>query len=249
MHKGEPFLPFDRRFKQAAGAVPRQLPLALSAAKPFSIDNYIIGAANSAAFEMLESWPRWPAPVTVLTGAPSAGKSHLAAVWAAQAYAAECSLKRLDKAAELAAAGIPVLLEDADSGAADETQLFHLLNTVRQKWAETKQAALLMTARKRPSAWHIRLADLASRLRAANLAEITEADDELRRAILTKLFADRQLAVEADVLRFILNRAERSAAALVRIAERADALALERKSKLTRALAASALAQEENERQ
>jgi len=249
MKRGQLFLPLDAQFEaqNKSRPVPRQLPLALEAAAPFSVDNYIIGAANRAAFEMLESWPRWPGPVTVLIGAPKTGKSHLAAVWAAQAYAMQCAKDRLDKAAELAARGTPILLEDIDRGGFDETQLFHLINTVRQAWSESNQAALLITARTRPAAWKIHLADLASRLRAANLLELGEADDALRQAVLAKLFADKQLRVEADIMRFILNRSERSPAQLMAVAERLDRLALERKSRISRALAAEVLAELEAE--
>jgi len=242
MTQGQLFLPLDERFaEEAPHHVPRQLPLALEAAAPFSVDNYILSPANRSAFEMLESWPRWPAPVTVLIGGPKSGKSHLAAVWAAQSYAQECAKDRLDKAAELAASGAPILLEDVDSGGYDETQLFHLINTVRQAWGEQNQAALLMTARSRPAVWSIHLADLASRLRAANLIELGEADDSLRQAVLAKLFADKQLRVEPELMRFILNRSERSLAQLSTLVERLDNLALERKTRINRALAAEVL--------
>jgi len=239
----QPLLPLDARFENKGDfGVPRQLPLALGSPAPFSVDNFIVSAANRKAFEMLESWPRWPSPVTILVGGKASGKSHLAAVWVAQAYAVQGDKNRLDKAANIAAQGIPVLLEDMDSGAFDEVNLFHLINIVRQIQAANPQAALLMTARTRPALWPVRLADLASRLRAVNLAEIGAADDILLQAVLAKLFADRQLLVEADILRFILNRSERSLARLAEIVMCLDNLALERQSRVSRSLAAEVLA-------
>jgi len=239
----QPFLPLDARFGPRGGraAVPRQLPLALERLLPFSIDNFIVSAANQKAFAMLESWPHWPSPVTILVGGPMSGKSHLAAVWAAQAYAVQGDKTQLDKAAAVAAQATPIILEDMDSGPFDETHLFHLINMVRQARAAKPQAALLMTARRRPALWDIALPDLASRLQAANLAEIGAADDILLQAVLAKLFADRQLAVDADISRFILNRSERSLARLADIVAALDTLALERQSRITRPLAAEVL--------
>lgn len=243
MAEKQPFLPLDARFgsKNGEALVPRQLPLALERPLPFSIDNFIVSAANQKAFAMLESWPRWPSPVTILVGGAMSGKSHLAAVWAAQAYAVQGDKTQLDKAAASAAQATPIILEDMDSGPFDETHLFHLINMVRQARAEKPQAALLMTARRRPALWDIALPDLVSRLKAANLAEINAADDILLQAVLAKLFADRQLAVDADISRFILNRCERSLARLAEIVAALDTLALERQSRITRALAAEVL--------
>jgi len=243
MEIAQPFLPLDDRFKNREGGfhVPRQLPLALSSPAPFSVDNYIVTEANRRAFEMLEAWPDWPSPVTILIGGEKSGKSHLASVWAAQAYAKQCDITNLEKAAELAAQGIPVLLEDADRQSFNETLLFHLINAVKEAYSTGKPSALLITAQRRPAAWGLHLADLASRLGAANLAEIDEADDALRQAILAKSFADRQLLVDTDILRFILTRGERSPAKLTEMVDLLDNLALERKGKITRSLAAEAL--------
>lgn len=241
--RGQPFLPLDERFTKKTGqfVVPRQLPLLLEPHSAFSIDNFIISSANRAAFEMLEAWPYWPVPITILAGEHYSGKSHLAAVWAAQSYAVYCDKTRLDKAIALAAQAVPIVLEDMDSGSLDETQLFHLMNMVRQAYAENSQAALLITARSRPASWNVTLPDLASRLKAVNVAEITAADDILLRAVLEKLFADRQILIDADILRFILNRSERSLEKLIEIVKEIDNLALERKCRITRSLAAEVL--------
>ena len=57
------------------------------------------------------------------------------------------------------------------------------------------------------------MADLASRLRALPVVALTAPDDALLRAVLVKLFADRQLAVDESLVTFLTTRIERSFAA------------------------------------
>ena len=69
---------------------------------------------------------------------------------------------------------------------------------------------MVLTARRPPARWPVRLADLRSRLKAAAAVGIGPPDDPLITAVIVKLFADRQLRVDADVVSFMLTRMERS---------------------------------------
>ena len=115
----------------------------------------------------------------------------------------------------------------------DETGLFHLINAVRAAGTH-----LLLTARRFPSAWGVRLPDLASRLKAAATVEILEPDDHLLAGVITKLFADRQVEVEPHVVQFLVRRIERSLSTAIGVVDRLDRAALEQKTRITRALAA-----------
>ena len=84
----------------------------------------------------------------------------------------------------------------------------------------------------------MRLPDLASRLKAATIVEIAEPDDLLLTAVVTKLFADRQVQVEPHVVSYIVNRIERSLSTAMNVVERLDQAALSRKTRITRGLAA-----------
>jgi chromosomal replication initiation ATPase DnaA len=57
-------------------------------------------------------------------------------------------------------------------------------------------------------------------------------------AVITKLFADRQIEVERHVVQFLVRRIERSLSGVIEAVARIDRAALERKSRITRALAA-----------
>ena len=126
-----------------------------------------------------------------------------------------------------------MLIDDVDAAAIDETGLFHLINAVRQAGT-----SLLMTSRRFPAAWGVALPDLVSRLKAAATVEIHEPDDTLLAAVTTKLFADRQVEVEPHVVQFLVRRIERSLSSAIDVVARLDRAALEKKTRITRALAA-----------
>lgn len=210
---------------------PRQLPLDLGHEPGYSRDDLIVSSSNMAAVDIVDRWPEWIAPVVVLAGPTGSGKTHLAAIWKAEANALVVDPRRIGAAAGEAG---PFLIDDIGDGRIDEAGLFHLINNVRQSGS-----SLLMTSRKWPANWPVTLPDLASRLKAATTVEIGEPDDMLLSGVLYKLFADRQIAVEPSVIGFLVSHIERSLSTANRIVERLDRAALERKSKITRALAAS----------
>lgn len=212
---------------------PRQLPLDLAHAQASSRDDLVIGPSNMQAVALVDRWPDWPAPVAVLAGPAGSGKSHLAAIWREVSGATKLLPGELGPEAVAAAGQGPVLIDDIDSAPIDETGLFHLVNAVRQN-----NTFLLMTSRRFPLGWGVALPDLVSRLKAAATVEIDEPDDELLIAVTMKLFSDRQIEVEPHVVQFLVRRIERSLLSAIEAVARLDRAALERQSRITRALAA-----------
>jgi chromosomal replication initiation ATPase DnaA len=224
-----------------APAAPRQLALALPHAESFARENFLSGPGNEAALRMIERWPDWPARPLALVGPEGSGKSHLAAIWAEAAGARFLSARALgmsDLPGALATGAL--VIEDIAAGALNERALFHLLNLAREE-----DAYLLLTARTAPARWNIGLADLLSRLRAIPVITLAAPDDALLRALLVKLFADRQLAVDESLLAYLTTRLERSFAAVRAAVAALDREALRRKRPVTRALAAEVLRQGE----
>jgi chromosomal replication initiation ATPase DnaA len=215
-------------------APPRQLTLALGHAERLTREDFFVGASNAAALALVERWPDWPNRTLALVGPEGAGKSHLAAIWAELAGARLMSARSLgaaDLLAELATGALVV--EDLAEGRCDERALFHLLNLVHEE-----DAFLLLTARSAPVVWQIALPDLASRLRAVPSATLAQPDDTLLRAVLLKLFADRQLKVDESLVGYLVSRIGRSIPAARAAVERLDREALRLKRPVTRALAA-----------
>lgn len=222
---------------EAAGSGPVQIPLELAHRPAQGRDDFMVSAANAQAMALIDCWPDWPNPVCVVTGPPGSGKSHLAAVWRSASGAAMVAARDLADAAlpELMAAGA-LVIEGADRGPFDEKAMFHAFNMAREQ-----AGFILVTARSLPAAWGVVLPDLASRLRAAPAVRIGAPDDLLLRAVLTKLFADRQVDVDAIVFDYVLRRMERSLEAAARLVDELDRQALALARPITRALAAEVM--------
>lgn len=216
---------------------PRQLALHLEHLESHAREDFLGGPPNAEALRLIDDWPDWPHRMVALVGPEGSGKSHLAAIWAERAGARRLAARAIahtDVPAALATGAL--VLEDAHPGFFEETALFHLLNLARQEGAY-----LLLTARNPPTAWPLRIADLASRLKALPIIALKAPDDVLLRALLVKLFADRQLSVDESLLDTIVSRIERSFAAARAVVAFLDAEALRRQRPLTRALTAELL--------
>ncbi|WP_279098655.1 HdaA/DnaA family protein [Bartonella apis] len=219
-----------------------QLPLSLSHPTDFYSDDLVVTKSNKSAYELIERWPDWPMPVAVLVGPDGSGKTHFATVWADISKAQKIEPDQLDQAITFIEKGIPVLVEDMDGVDLNEVVFFHLINSVKESHVINPKTTLLITARKGPSNWNVKLDDLASRLRSVTLATLEQPDDELLNAVAFKLFSDRQITVDPSVVEFLVSRSERSLFALGKTVDQIDRLALQRKSKITKALVSEALA-------
>lgn len=215
----------------------RQLPLDLALPPRYGRDDYLASPANAAALEAIDRWPDWPDRVLLLLGPAGAGKSHLGSIWAerAGAHIVRASAPRLLDDVQAHAAGAN-LIDDADRLAGGEDALFHLLNLVREQGG-----SLLLTAQTAPDRWGVRTADLLSRLRLAPAARLGAPDDDLLRAVLVKLFADRQLLVDEAVISFLVLRLDRSIAAARAAVEALDTTGLAMSRRITRPMAALVL--------
>jgi chromosomal replication initiation ATPase DnaA len=220
------------------GEEPRQLPLDLPSEPRFRPEDFVIGPSNERAYAMIEAWPNWPGEALLLVGPHGSGKTHLGAIWAKRAAA--LTLRRaaleLDSVSRYAARGQglgALLIEDAHEPG-DEAALFHLLNAARG-------SHLLLTAISEPTLWKLATPDLLSRLRRAPLVHIEEPDEALLRMVITKLFVDRQLVVDAGVIEVILTFGERSFAGARAAVLALDQHSLAVKRRITRALAREVL--------
>lgn len=218
--------------KRKAG---EQLPLVFSHDAASGRDDLLISDRLSAAVTIVDAWPQWPSPVVILAGPVGSGKSHLASIWKEHSGAESIHPKAGSDAAVIAANG-PVLFEDVDREGFDDTELFHVINSVRENGH-----SLMMTSRLWPMSWPVELADLRSRLKAATVVEIGEPDEALLSQVIVKLFSDRQLNIDDKLVLYIVNRMERSLNAAQTIVERLDRLAWSRGTKITRAMAAEVL--------
>ncbi len=227
-------------FIPIAKSAPQQLVFDLPVRDATGVGDFLVSGSNTGAADLVESWPAWPEPSALLVGPPASGKSHLASVWAQKAAAPQLTAVALGEAtvALFQQDNVRALVvEDIDRGIGDQRILFHLLNHAR----ETGRS-MLLTSRIAPGELDIGLPDLRSRLRALAMMTISQPDDALLGAVVIKLFADRQLSVEPNVITYLTTHMERSMAAARSVVAAIDTLALTRQRKVTRAIAAEALA-------
>lgn len=219
-------------------ASPRQLVFDLAHRQALGAEDFLVSRSNAVAVEMIDRWPQWPHPASLVVGPQGSGKSHIANVWRLRSGGGIVTAADLEDATVASLAdGAAIVVEDLDRGIADEKALFHLLNRARES-----KLSVLLTSRVPPGEQEFRVPDLRSRLRALPLAEMQPPDETLLKAVLVKLFDDRQLSVEPQVIDYLNVRMERSMAAANQVVAAVDRLALATHRKVTRPLAAEALA-------
>ncbi len=203
-----------------------QLPLALEPRPALAREDFLVAPSNEVAVAWIDRWPDWPGPVLALYGPPGCGKTHLCQVWRALSGAVALNAAGLVRAEppELLGAARACVLDGAEAAlggeAERERRLLHLYNLLRERGGH-----FLLTGREAPARWPCALPDLRSRLVAAQAVRLAAPDDALMEALLVKLFADRQLRVSTEVVRFVMARMERSfeaARALVAALDRAS---------------------------
>lgn len=218
---------------------PRQLVLDLAARPALGRTDFFVSPSNALALAHVDAWPAWPGRRLAVAGPEGSGKTHLAHVWAARSGARVIGAEELPgldigAVAEDAA----FVVEDADGlwGAAAEEMLFHLCNRLAAR------GGLLVTGREPPARWPLRLADLASRLAVAPVARLELPDDDLLAAVLAKLFADRQLIVAPEVVRYLAVRIDRAFPAAERAVAAVDRAGLAEHRPVSLRLAGEVLA-------
>jgi DnaA regulatory inactivator Hda len=220
-----------------------QLAFAFSHGSAMDCADFLVAASNAEAVAWLRRWPHWPTPALILHGPPGCGKTHMAFAFAKHSGAALLRPGLLDRADPHALLeGVPAaVVDDADDcvRTGDEATLLHLFNLV----AETGRN-LLLTGGEPPARWPLGLADLRSRLNASCIAGVDAPDEALMRAVLGKLFVERQLHVGEEVLSYLLARTERSLTAAALLIARIDEAALAAKRPVTIPLVRAVLAEQ-----
>lgn len=219
--------------------MPKQLSFDLPSRPALGRNDFFVSPANAMAVATVDSWRSWPNGKLVLTGPAGAGKTHLASVWASDTQAQVLDAADLAQADILSFARGPLVVEDVDKIAGDvaaEHALFHVHNLMR----EVKQP-LLLTGSSAPSLWPLLLPDLASRMQGTTVIALDQPDDALLTAVVTKLFADRQLNPTPAATAYLTTRIDRSFEAAGRIVAAIDREALSERRRITRKFAAKVL--------
>lgn len=202
-------------------------------------DDFYVSSANDVPYRAITGSPNWPDGKLALIGPKSSGKSHLARMFAHDTGALILAARDLEAATNLPDAA-HIAIEDVEhlGNPAAQEYLFHLHNHLKNTGGR-----LLLTSDRRAQDWPITLPDLASRMQATTSVYIEDPDDALLFAVISKLFADRQLSPAPTVTAYLAARIDRSYNAAQQIVAAMDEAALAQARELNRGLAGDVLAQ------
>ena len=224
-----------------------QLPLELPLRPALGREDFLVAPSNQIAVAWIDRWPDWPGPALALYGPPGCGKTHLCQVWRAMSGAVQADAAALDanEPPEILGAARACVLDGAEAvlgaEAERERRVLHLYNLLSERGGH-----LLVTGRDAPARWACALPDLGSRLAAMTAVRLAAPDDALIEAVLVKLFADRQLRVGGEVVRFLCARMERSFEAARALVAALDRVSLADRRAVTVPLARRVLAEIEH---
>jgi chromosomal replication initiation ATPase DnaA len=211
----------------------RQLSFDLPVNVALGVADFFVSDSNADAYAMVTGAVGWPQDKLCLTGPRGSGKSHLARVWQAQTGAAILDAAALGTAYPFPDDVTALAIEDMEClPRAAEEPLFHLHNRLA-----VSGGRLMLTSVLPPARWDIALPDLASRMQATTMVRLGQPDDRLLAAVLTKLFADRQLSPTPEVVALLVTRMERSFQAATGIVVALDAASLAQQREINATLA------------
>lgn len=212
----------------------RQMTFDLPSVTALGREDFFVSPSNAAAVDAIQSWHDWPMSKLILVGPEGSGKTHLAHIWAGLAGAGRVQATEIAGQVD-ALSGRALVIEDAEQIAGQreaEEALFHLHNLLLED-----QCSMLITASAPPSRWALTLPDLQSRMQGSALVSLAAPDDILIKALLVKLFRDRQLDVDPDVLDYLFLRMERSFTGVGHLVAALDKEALAQGRPITKRLA------------
>lgn len=188
--------------------IARQTVLDLPASPPrLTREAFLVSAANDAALATLEGWKKSAEPLLILCGPAGAGKTHLAGILAYETRDAAAPVSIADDADRRFSAGdLLAAIEDA----------------------RARGERLVLAGRDDPRDWAGGLKDLETRLAGAPRITLVEPDEALLRAVILKLFRDRQLRASDAIADYAVQHLPKTFAAAQCFVGALDAASIEK---------------------
>ena len=208
----------------------KQTAFSFDSAPEMGRDDFMISNCNKEAFAAVDAWPNWVSDGLVLYGPKGSGKTHLAHLFKEKINAAhtkparisfyECSQINMHNLERICESADVIIMENLNEKVNQEA-LFHLFNhfSLNKKY-------MLWTAQISPARMNFSLKDFQSRIDMLPAIEIKEPDDVMLRALIVKLFNDRQLMISPDILEYIVANTERSFAYVESLVKEIDEISL-----------------------
>ncbi|MEM6413357.1 MAG: hypothetical protein AAF720_01720 [Pseudomonadota bacterium] len=192
--------------------------------------DFIFTEANRADLDTLDAWGRSDDFALAICGAPSSGKTHLAAILCEQLVGEMIQVAE-DGGIDRVADG-PLFIID---GLERLTRPNLLLEAVER--ARSSCNRLVLVGRGDPKHWAQGLRDLETRLGAISRLTVSPPDEELLGSVMVKLFADLQVSIKENIVAYAVPRLPRSLDATAAYVAQLYDLAVKERKPITIALA------------
>lgn len=178
---------------------------------------FVVSASNESALKALDAWKKTSEYLLVICGPKGSGKTHLAGILA----------RDLDDLS---------IIDNIPDGKSP-ADIFRLIETAREEGGR-----IVVTGRGEPKEWAAGLKDLETRLNAAVRITLVEPDEALLRAVIVKVFNDRQLRAPEAIADYAAPRLPKTFAAAQAFVAALDALSIEKSQPIGLKLAREAVA-------
>ena len=215
-----------------------QFPLDFFFKKDFTYESFISSDFNKIALTLVQSWPNWPnSKFLSIYGPKGSGKTHISKLWANKSKAKIITTIENSDIYIISKNNDAFVLDNVEPGEKWPDKLFfHFINHL----IDTRKY-LIITSLKPLNKFNWKLPDLNSRLSSITSTSISFPDDNSLIKIMMKQLADRQITINLENIKYILNRIERSFEEITEIIEILDHLSLSKKKPLTISLIKEAL--------
>ena len=205
----------------------------------YEVDDFFISPSNEIAYNQISLYPNWGegrlSKVCMIIGPDFSGKTHLANIFAKHARAKFIDEKSFENNFIIGQYGA-YIIDNFEEKLKYEERIFHIFNDC----LDQKKFLLLLSSQPK-SELIFTTKDLASRIQATNSIEIGDPTLDLMEAMIYKNFADRQISISPEIVKFILTRLERSYLAVQQLIEKIDQKSLINRSKINLNLAKEVL--------
>jgi len=206
----------------------QQIAFSFISTDAYDLGDFIESGSNSLAHKAINDWAEFwgvaPYPnILIIQGAKDSGKTFLAKKWAANSGA--LFIKKMHEMTEnILNHHEAFIIEDFDSSWDEETVL-HIFNLMVENGKY-----LLITCQSLPQ---IKLPDLSSRIKSANLIKIEQPDDEMMQMLIFKLFSNYSVVITNDVVSFLIKVLPRAFPEIIQSVKIINDFALANKRKIT----------------
>ena len=194
--------------------------------------DFVVANCNQLAFDLLHRQISGLSKdkFICIYGESGCGKSHLL-----QGFAKEHNLKYFKATQALSVSSWDLchcseqilIIDDADS-IEDDVWWFHLYNLLKEN-----SKSLIISAKKAPSMWPVNLADWRSRLATFVVTEMRNPDDDTLKRVLEKIWKDKGITVDNNILEYLSRRIDRNFPAICHWAYKIDLISAQRRCPIT----------------